>query len=850
MGDYLARHGQENKIIEAVSILEKRYPFPHPAQRTLYNRLLAFGYVSGHHFSEAEEYIQRGLREAPDAIDFYYALAYLKASMREYEEAAEASEKYLAQYDSAVTKPEQHFSATSRHRAQLLNFLATSYQNLMRTEAAVDTFEQSIAEDPGNHLPYLNLASLYVQKRNWAKAEAVVDRGLKSCRQIQELRMLLDTFRKKTTISACMIVKDEEEMLPGCLDSIRDWVDEIIVVDTGSTDRTVEIAASYGAKIYHQPWEANFSKHRNYSIEQATGEWVFIIDADERVYEEDVPQIVRLLNSGEHPFISVNVINVYGKNEEQTTFLPSERFFKRELNLRYKGIVHNQLDVPSDLRAARTGVRMKHYGYGLTPDKMKKKLARSKQLLEKQLSENPDNAFARFNLAQLLRAGDGSFPVENAPEIIKHATRAVELTDPSRNRERHIHVMALDQLAWTSFYTKDLKRAEEYSQRALAIKPGYLDPLLLMGHIRAQQQDYDAALVCYQDYIEAQAAYDPAREMDNIILMNVDARANVFYGMAMIYRVKGDEEKAREYYHKTIALRPDYQQANCHLGQLYLQKNKVDEAEKYFRRQLEQGEVSHDAAMGLAAIATQRNDPVQAEEYYRKALEINPHSDSARTRLGQLYAEQGQAEAATAHLEQACRANPADAALCRQLAEAYFRAEQYDRAAEAYQRLIDRGTADAEVLNDLGNCRFRQGRYGEAEDIYLRALQMPTVPEVTYRNLGLARARQGKTQEAIWSFERYLQTNPEETEIWQITGGLYVDSGDFESALSLYERYLSHYPDDLAALYQISECYLHMGHRDSALMGYRRILQVNPAFEAARERVNQLAEVVPQPYPG
>ena len=93
------------------------------------------------------------------------------------------------------------------------------------------------------------------------------------------------------TVSLCMIVKDEEEMLPGCLEAVAGAVDEMIIVDTGSTDRTVEIAESFGAKVIHFPWNGSFSDARNVGLEHATGDWVVYLDADEHLVPEDAPKI-------------------------------------------------------------------------------------------------------------------------------------------------------------------------------------------------------------------------------------------------------------------------------------------------------------------------------------------------------------------------------------------------------------------------------------------------------------------------------------------------------------------------------------------------------------------------------
>ena len=88
-----------------------------------------------------------------------------------------------------------------------------------------------------------------------------------------------------------MIAKNEERVLARCLASVRAIVDEIILVDTGSTDRTVEIAESFGARVYHAPWENDFSKVRNVSLSYATKDWILVLDADEEIDATDHAQL-------------------------------------------------------------------------------------------------------------------------------------------------------------------------------------------------------------------------------------------------------------------------------------------------------------------------------------------------------------------------------------------------------------------------------------------------------------------------------------------------------------------------------------------------------------------------------
>src|SRR3990167_6711291 len=99
------------------------------------------------------------------------------------------------------------------------------------------------------------------------------------------------------TISLCMIVKNEERYLDQCLNSVKDLADEIIIVDTGSTDRTKEIAKKFNAKIFDFKWTDDFSAARNESIKHATKDWILVLDADE-VLDEEGKKMIREIVDG------------------------------------------------------------------------------------------------------------------------------------------------------------------------------------------------------------------------------------------------------------------------------------------------------------------------------------------------------------------------------------------------------------------------------------------------------------------------------------------------------------------------------------------------------------------------
>jgi glycosyltransferase involved in cell wall biosynthesis len=200
-------------------------------------------------------------------------------------------------------------------------------------------------------------------------------------------------------LSACMIVKDEEKQLPRCLDSIKDLCDEIIIVDTGSTDNTCGIALSYGAKIFYHPWQNDFSLHRNQAFGYASGEWLLVIDADEELNIPDVKEFRRRLRLIKDNVNSLHVTVTEIKEGEVSGSWLGPRFFRQSANPYYEGIVHNKIHIEGI--SAATDIVLKHYGYHLSKEKMEEKNIRTAKLLIKRIQKDPKDYWAMFYLAQM-----------------------------------------------------------------------------------------------------------------------------------------------------------------------------------------------------------------------------------------------------------------------------------------------------------------------------------------------------------------------------------------------------------------------------------------------------------------
>lgn len=233
----------------------------------------------------------------------------------------------------------------------------------------------------------------------------------------------LENTSAQTLLSICLIVKDEELLLASCIESVVDLVDEIIVYDTGSTDRTVEIAKSMGARVFEGYWDGSFARARNIALAQSRSEWILVIDADEKFLGD--PQACRTLLKEQHADVEaflVAVENLHGTGNARSVHT-GIRLFRRSAGV-YRHRLHEQvvaIDNPDrPLRISYlSGARVIHYGYVAEVFQAKNKAERNLELAKAALSDTDvSQAYALMNYGRALESADRS---EEAVEILKDA---------------------------------------------------------------------------------------------------------------------------------------------------------------------------------------------------------------------------------------------------------------------------------------------------------------------------------------------------------------------------------------------------------------------------------------------
>jgi tetratricopeptide (TPR) repeat protein len=386
----------------------------------------------------------------------------------------------------------------------LLNYAGVLLYELWSLDAAAALFAAAHRLDPELANVQRNLDE--VARRRKAGAAPAFPRALavalgelgKRARRAADRARPAEGLR----LSLCMIVKDEEEMLPRCLAAAAPAVDEIVIVDTGSSDRTIEIAREFGATVIERAWTGSVAEARNVSFDAATGDWLMFLDADEVLVEEDVERLRALRGKTWRETFYLTEISYTGELGDGTAATHTAlRVFRARPEYRFSGSLHEQIaeTLPLHLpeRIEATDIRVEHFGYLGAVRDAKEKSRRNVELLLKQRGEGQSNPFLHFNLGSEYGAiGDARSALaelERAWELIEH--------DPQGRTWGFMPALA-------SRLVRALRicgRHEDCIARgaaALARYPGFTDVVFEQAAATLALGDADGALRLYRECVE------------------------------------------------------------------------------------------------------------------------------------------------------------------------------------------------------------------------------------------------------------------------------------------------------------------------------------------------------------
>lgn len=235
-------------------------------------------------------------------------------------------------------------------------------------------------------------------------------------------------------LSVCIIARNEEKNLPRAIASVRGLADEVVVADTGSTDRTVEIAKELGAAVCHFPWCDDFSAARNFAIDHAKGDWIFWLDSDEELLPDSVAEVRACVARPDALafFVRRQDLKVADRLD-YFSMMWQLRLFRRRADLRFRGRCHPEFHPPIEEIEAKTGltvhqstITMRHYGY--IGEMLPGKLRRGARLMELELSDRPGQLYYLIEYGRTLLMLDDERGIrilrEAAEKILPHARDA------------------------------------------------------------------------------------------------------------------------------------------------------------------------------------------------------------------------------------------------------------------------------------------------------------------------------------------------------------------------------------------------------------------------------------------
>lgn len=531
--------------------------------------------------------------------------------------------------------------------------------------------------------------------------------------------------KKRPALSLCMIVKNEERYLPDCLASARPFVDEIIIVDTGSTDRTVETAETAGARVFREEWQDDFAAARNRALRYASGDWILVLDADERLAGNSGQVMRDLIKTS-------NVVAYLVKLECPTDggsalgtiplrWLP--RLFRNGVGARYEGVIHECLlpSVRSKGRIVHSAITLEHLGYLQTHEVMQAKATRNLRLLQDQVARTPEDSLTWIQLAET------QMTLSQQDQAIASYRRALALCDYERTRgQRTIGdataALACQQLGVLHLLQGAADEAITALHQAIALWPALASAYLYLGQAYDHKQELVTALEQFRKAVEfSQRPEQPGHPV------RLAPWAPWLLMGTVQYKLR-QYEAAKDSLCQAIRVNPDFPGAHTLLGAIYLAMGRPDAALHAFETAHQLGDAGTSLFLNLGAVHNQLGNSERAIQAFREVLTKNPESHDARLGLCHAYAQLG----------------------------------RWSDLAEEGQTLLEQGVAGPALYRLIGKALWSLEAWTAAVLMYEALCALPNPTPSDWSGLAIAALGAGEPLKALQTGEYTLSLNPPE----------------------------------------------------------------------------------------
>lgn len=544
-------------------------------------------------------------------------------------------------------------------------------------------------------------------------------------------------------LSLCMIVKNEQRWLESCLNSVNELVDEMIIVDTGSQDNTVEIAQRFGAKVFHHPWSGDFSEARNYSLGYATGDWILVLDADEKIAQNDAKLIRRLMETSRvDGFLLAQRSYLWNARVVSSTPNPQDhdegrqythclevwvlRLFRNRPEIRFRGRVHELVEptfLEEHLPFEKASPVIHHFGKVGDTETLERKRALYLELGRQKALEEPDNAPPHYEMGVQL------IELERFAESIPYLERAYAL-DPLH------YGISLLLLAKAHHAAGNMEKAGEVYERCLKLNRDDPRVLFELANFNRDIGQLKTARKLFMDVLKK----DPKHVL-------------AIYNLGGVYLKLGEERAAFDLFKKAAHLNPYNEAIFEQIAKLALTGFHSEEIAGMVEDFLERFPQSRACPGLLAQICFRVKQHERTLRWATRALEIEPHWIHRLIR---------------AHASLSCG--------------------RLSEAERDYVAVLEQESKHLDSLMNLASIAELQGNSPTAKSRYQQVLEHYPNHPVALKKYALLLGRSAPDPEVIEILERAYRVNAEDTELLLLLGFVYEKQGALGEARELYRR--------------------------------------------------------------